>query len=261
MERESAIPQKLMLVLLAAGVAAAQTQTTRVSPSGEPQSRVQELRVAPGPPANQGNAALTPFVQTPVIQSKMTQPPQVQPVVLPPSQRAPSPPRISYVGGKLTVVANNATLDDVLIGVGKAIGANIQGGEPQSGERVFGQFGPASPSQVLSTLLVGSRYDFILVGSAESAGSVRAIILSANSGESTQSAQFAPVPSAVQNANLADSSPLVNQEPQTPALSPEERAGFRPNHRGPGARAIMRPQSLTPSIPPAPEQTDLPVRP
>jgi hypothetical protein len=193
------------------------------------------------------------------VQNSVVQPP-AQPVVLPPSQTPPSPPRISYAGGKLTVVANNATLDDVLTGVGKAIGAHMEGGGSQGVERVFGQFGPASPSQVLNTLLVGSRYDFILVGSAESPDSVRVIILSASSGESTQSAQFAPVPSAAQNANLADSSSLVNnQEPQTPALSPEEQAGFRPNRRGPGARAIVRPQSLTPNLPP--EQTDLPVRP
>ncbi len=262
MERERAIPQKLMLVLMAAGVVVAQIQTPRVSPGGEPQSRVQQPQVAPTPPANQGNTALTPVVQIPVIQSTTTQPPQVQPVVLPPSQMLPSPPRISYVGGKLTVVANNATLDDVLIGVGKAIGANIQGSEPQSGERVFGQFGPASPSQVLNALLIGSRYDFILVGATESADSVREIILSRSSGESAQAAQFATLPSPVQDTNRRVSSSLVNnQQPQDPPLSPEEQAGFRPNHRGPGARAIVRPQSLTPNPSPTPQHADVTLMP
>ncbi len=262
MERERAIPQKLMLVLMAAGVAVAQIQSPRVSPGGEPQSRVQQPQVAPAPPANQGNTALTPVVQIPVIQSTTTQPPQVQPVVLPPSQMLPSPPRISYVGGKLTVVANNATLDDVLIGVGKAIGANIQGSEPESGERVFGQFGPASPSQVLNALLIGSRYDFILVGATESADSVRELILSRSSGDSAQAAQFATLPSPVQDTNRRVSSSLVNnQQPQDPPLSPEEQAGFRPNHRGPGARAIVRPRPFAPGTSSTPQQTDVPLLP
>jgi hypothetical protein len=265
MERARAIPLGLMLVLLAAGVAVAQTQTSRVSPIREAQSQVQQPRVAPVLPVNQGNAPLMPVVQnpgaqSPVVQSTASQP--AQPVVLPPSQMPPSPPRITYVGGKLTVVANNSILDDVLTGVGKAIGANIQGGGSQGVERVFGQFGPASPSQVLDILLIGSRYDFVLVGSTESADSVREIILSPSSAEAAQSAQLVPASSSVQaqTTDRADSFAFANQQ-QTEPQSPEEQQGFRPNRRGPGARAIMRPQTLAPNTSPAPQQTDVPLRP
>jgi hypothetical protein len=259
MERARAIPLGLMLVLLAAGVAVAQTQTSRISPIGAAQSQVQQPRVAPVLPVNQGNAPFTP-VQNPIVQNMAPQP--AQPVVLPPSQMPPSPPRITYVGGKLTVVANNSTLDDVLTGVGKAIGANIQGGGSQGVERVFGQFGPASPSQVLEILLIGSRYDFVLVGSTESADSVREIILSPSSAEATQSAQLAPASSSVQaqTTDRADSFAFANQQQAEPQ-SPEEQQGFRPNRRGPGARAIMRPQTLAPNTSPAPQQTDVPLRP
>src|SRR5258708_26551431 len=128
MENERAIPLGLvwLLVLRASGTAvaqtaAAQTQTPRVSPIGEAQSRVRQPRVAPTLPVNQGNRAPTPVVQNPVVQNSVVQPP-AQSVVLPPSQTPPSPPRISYAGGKLTVVANNAPLDDVFTGVAKAIG-------------------------------------------------------------------------------------------------------------------------------------------
>src|SRR5947208_13097505 len=99
MERGRAIPLGLILALPAGGVGVAQT------PQG-----------APDPPA-----------QTRVVQDTVTQPP-AQPVALTPSQMPPSLPRITYAGGKLTVGASNATLDDVLAGIAKAIGANVQGG-------------------------------------------------------------------------------------------------------------------------------------
>jgi hypothetical protein len=256
MARESAIPLGLLLVLLAGGAGVAQTQPGGGRPAPTATTSQGALRSLP----NQGASPLTPVVQNPVVQSTAPQP--AQPVVLPPSQMPPSPPRITYAGGKLTVVANNSTLDDVLTAVGKAIGANIQGGGFQDVERVFGQFGPASPSQVLDTLLIGSRYDFVLVGSTESADSVREIILSPNSAEAAQSAQLAPASSSVQaqTTERADSSAFTDPQQAEPQ-SPEERQGFRPNRRGPGARAIMRPQALAPNTSPAPQQSDVPIRP
>ncbi|HEV2963035.1 MAG TPA: hypothetical protein VG649_14495 [Candidatus Angelobacter sp.] len=229
MERRRAIPLRMMLVLLAGGFGIAQTP-----------------QVAPGPGA-----------QTPAVQSTVPQP-SVQPVALTPSQMPPSAPRISYVGGKLTVVANNATLDDVLARVGNAISANIQGIQSQGGERVFGQFGPASPSQVLDTLLTGSRYDFILVGSAGNAGSVREIILSPRSAEPDQAAQFTATQSPPQILSGNDSSSSADNQQQ--ALSPEEQAGFHRNRRGPGARAIVRPQALAPGAA-TPQQIPAPATP
>jgi hypothetical protein len=240
-----------MLLLLAVGSAQAQAVDTN------PATAATGSRVAPRPPANHDNLLLTP-----IVQNGVTQPP-IQPVVLPPSQMPPSPPRISYVGGNLTVVANNATLDDVLAGIGKAIDADIQGNGLQGVERVFGQFGPGSPSQVLDTLLIGSRYDFVLVGSAGNADSVREIILSPSSADPNQAAQSAPAQPSAQNINGTDSASLTDNNGDQPqaAQSPEERAGFRRNRRGPGARAIVRPQTLAPNTSGAPEPTPAPTIP
>ncbi len=194
-------------------------------------------------PTNPQNSSAAPS-QAPTLQNTT-----VQPIALTPSQMPPSPPRITYAGGKLTVVANNAMLDDVVAEIGKAIGANVQGIQPQASERVFGQFGPAVPSQVIDTLLTGSQYDFVLVGSAGNFGSVREIILSRKStgtDQSTQSAQYVPVQQtpayrANESAPLDnDTTPLVDNQQQPPELTPEERAGFRRNRRGPGAREIIR---------------------
>jgi hypothetical protein len=88
-----------------------------------------------------------------------------------------NPPRISYANGELTVVANNSSLTDIMSGIERATGARLEGSQPDT-ERVFGQFGPGSPRDVLDSLLSGSRYDFILVGAIDDPGGVKTIMLS-----------------------------------------------------------------------------------
>jgi hypothetical protein len=91
--------------------------------------------------------------------------------------QAPNPPNISYANGELAIVANNSSLADIVTGIERATGVRVEGTSPDS-ERVFGQFGPGSPRDVLNSLFDGSRYDFILVGSLENPADVRTIILS-----------------------------------------------------------------------------------
>lgn len=239
-----AIPLRLLLLLLAGGIGVAGAQ-----PIGTAQNST-----------NPQNNSAAPS-QTPVLQNTTG-----QTIALTPSQMPPVPPRITYASGKLTVVANNAMLDDVLAGIGKAIGANLQGMQPQGSERVFGQFGPALPSQVIDTLLTGSQYDFVLVGSTGNFGSVREIILSRKLTGTDQAAQpsqyvppqpAAPAYRANDSAPLVnDSTPLVDNQQQPPELSPEERAGFRRNRRGPGARVIVRPQGQQPDAQPPPASSN-----
>ena len=91
-------------------------------------------------------------------------------------QQPPNPPRVSYIGGLLTVAAENSTLSDILKAVGNVTHASLEG--TPSAERVFGQFGPGAPRQVLNSLLSGTKYDFILVGAVDDPGSVERIMLS-----------------------------------------------------------------------------------
>src|SRR5262249_52321068 len=90
----------------------------------------------------------------------------------------PSPPRVSYAGGELTIIANNSSLPEILNSVRNAMGVKVEGANYGSAERVFGQFGPGNPRQVLNSLLSGARFDFILVGSLDNPYSVNHVILS-----------------------------------------------------------------------------------
>ena len=114
-------------------------------------------------------------------------------------QQPPTPPQVSYNGGQLSVTANNSTFADVLTAVKNALGAEIEGVEPSSTERIFGQFGPASPGTVLGAFLAGSPYDFIVVGS-EGGGPIQHIILSPRSNAGSHGMQT-PNNSQPNNAN------------------------------------------------------------
>lgn len=66
--------------------------------------------------------------------------------------------------GKLTVTANNSDLQSILQDVARSSGMTIDGSS--EGKRVFGVYGPGTPREVLTDLLAGSGYNFMLLGGA-----------------------------------------------------------------------------------------------
>jgi hypothetical protein len=107
--------------------------------------------------------------------------PQVQQapsVPVTPEHEPASPPDVSFQGGRLTIVARNSTLGDVLNAVKQKTGASVDM-PPASGDRVVGQFGPGAPRDVMAQLLNGSHFDYVLVGSTADPGALKKIVLTA----------------------------------------------------------------------------------
>ncbi|HEY8998367.1 MAG TPA: hypothetical protein VIM60_10730, partial [Edaphobacter sp.] len=52
---------------------------------------------------------------------------------------------VSYVGGQLSIVATNSSLNQILRDISRAAGITITGGVAE--ERVFGNYGPGTPSE------------------------------------------------------------------------------------------------------------------
>ncbi len=77
------------------------------------------------------------------------------------SQMPPTPARIELSGGRLTIVAENASLNQILREIADDTGMKITGGVIE--ERVFGNYGPASVSTVLNQLLDGAGSNVVLV--------------------------------------------------------------------------------------------------
>jgi len=68
---------------------------------------------------------------------------------------------VAYAQGSLVVSANNSSLNQILRQISRETGIKISGGVAD--ERVFGRYGPSSPSQVLSALLDGTGSNMLLV--------------------------------------------------------------------------------------------------
>jgi hypothetical protein len=187
---------------------------------------------APSEQVTQQPQAAVPQAQQPKVTPEVpaTQAPAVQAVQQPSGaeQRPANPPRISFVGGLLTVAAENSTLADILKSIETVTHASLEGTQPDA-ERVFGQFGPGAPRQVLNSILSGSHYDFILVGGVDDPGSVERIMLSQHGtapavrGAGQMAArQNVPTPNNEQEDNDVAEQPQIQQQ-SPPAPVPSEQ--------------------------------------
>ena len=126
-----------------------------------------------------------------------------------PEQLPAIPPKLTYQNGLLTIVAQNCTLGDILRDVHSKTGAAIDVPGPAT-ERVVGQFGPGSPRDVLATLLNGSHFNYVMVGTPTSPDSVAQVILTPKTGGETPPAAQ-PSPAADQPGMMAVQPPINGQ--------------------------------------------------
>jgi hypothetical protein len=105
------------------------------------------------------------------------------------------PPQVSFQGGQLTISAQNSTLGDILKDVKAQTGATIDFPGTAS-ERVIGHFGPGPARDVLTALLNGSHFNYVLLGSPTDPGALDRVILMAKSGGSVESNSQPPAEQA-----------------------------------------------------------------
>jgi len=84
-------------------------------------------------------------------------------------------PQVSYQNGQLTIVAPNSSLGDILRAIKKQTGADID--VPAANERVVTRLGPGPARDVIAELLNGSRFNYVLLGSAEDANLLTRVVL------------------------------------------------------------------------------------
>jgi hypothetical protein len=115
-------------------------------------------------------SALASAQISPPTQAKSTTPVQTSPPT--PVTAAPAippiplqlPPRhaeVSYASGTLSVSASNSSLNQILREISRVTGIKISGGVTD--ERVFGQYGPGVPAQILASLLDGTGSNMLLL--------------------------------------------------------------------------------------------------
>jgi hypothetical protein len=91
------------------------------------------------------------------------------------------PPQVSYQAGMLTIVAKNSSLGDILREVHKTTGAVIDV-PGNATERVVGQIGPGPARDVLASLLNGTSFNYVLVGSMSDPTTLATVMLTTKTG-------------------------------------------------------------------------------
>jgi hypothetical protein len=136
---------------------------------------------------------------------------------------------VTLKDGILTIKANNSDLGEILKQVANVSGMIISG--PIKSARVFGIYGPRNPCDVLTDLLTGSGYNFIMLGVTHE-GAPRELLLTLQNGDSehitASSRNVAAVdPSDNSDINAPDQDHLgpgaIVHVPPVPPQDPQER--------------------------------------
>jgi hypothetical protein len=112
----------------------------------------------------------------------------------------PPPPKkvdISFQEGRLSLTSTKASLAEILNELRTRIGADIVVPAGAEQEQVAVSLGPASPREVISQLLNGSRYNFIIVGTDKDANQVERVILSSKTPGGVAAENQPPMPDGV----------------------------------------------------------------
>lgn len=142
-----------------------------------------------------------------------------QPDLQSPSEITARRATVSLNNGRLTVDANNSDLTQILRDLADISGMTIKG--LTKGPRIFGVYGPGNSRDVLTDLLAGSGYNYIMVGGA-AGGPPRELLLVSRENNPPMSSP----------ANQRPAAQLQLDESEQPDL---EMAPSVPSPLGPGA--------------------------
>jgi hypothetical protein len=109
--------------------------------------------------------------------------------------------KVTYKGGLLTISAENVSLSDVLHEVSAKTGATIDFPNGSATEPVFTNIGPGPVRDVLATLLNGTKFNYVMLGSANSSNTLEKIVLT--QGDQTTEVAQSSVPDSMGQPALA----------------------------------------------------------
>ncbi len=125
----------------------------------------------------------------------------------------------------LTVEAMNCSLNELLTAVRNKTGIEFEGID-RATEPVAVVVGPAPEGEVISGILAGSRYDFLIIGRPDSPGIIQRVVLSPKGTPAAMTARIpAPKAADADDDNADEQSP---DEPQDTAMTPPNTTAPNP---------------------------------
>ena len=167
-------------------------------------------------------------------------PPTAQPGTPAPTAEPPAPPPppkkvdVAMQDGKMSLTSDKASLAEVLSELRTQTGADIVIPAGAEREEVAVSLGPASPREVISQLLNGSRYNFIILGGNDDANRVAKLILTPKTaggvipqaeGDDPSAAMPDPVPVAQMQRSSGPAPavpPAIEEQPQGDSNPPPD---------------------------------------
>jgi hypothetical protein len=173
------------------------------------------------------------------------------------------PPQVTYQNGLLTIVAANSTLGDILRAVKKQTGAEIE--VPAANDRVVTNLGPGSAREVIADLLNGSRFNYVLLGSAQDATLLTRVVLVTKTGTEAaspvnaqiqqpqpgpmQAGNVQPEPPPEEQADAADTAEVAEDNPddnpdQSAADAEQQQQQAEQANQAPDQQGVKTPQQM-----------------
>jgi hypothetical protein len=172
---------------------------SKISP---PASTMPETIISIERPETEPGANNEAFHQTALVSAQV-------PAVAPPSA-----PRVEvlFENGLLSIRSNKANLSEVLSEVHRRTGAEIAIPAGAEAEQVFTNLGPGAPKEVLASLLNGSHFNFIVVGSERDPNGIGRVVLTPKQGGAAEAVVYP----------CGTSQPTVAQVVVEPVAPPQE---------------------------------------
>ena len=155
-----------------------------------------------------------------------------------PAQRA----KITFTSGQLNIVADNSSLNQILHEISQLTGITVTGSVAE--ERVFGNYGPGTPSEVFDQLLDGTSTNILFIASSGTKPSE--LILTPRSGVPTP-------PSRNPASHTDDTNDDANAQPVYPPPPPDPDAAAQTS---PAQAAPAANPAAAPAPPTAPADTN-----
>lgn len=142
----------------------------------------------------------------------------------PPPPPKPAPVlQVEYGNGRMSILAHDVSLAQVLSEVQRKTGADIPIPSVAGQEQIVADIGMAPVRDALTALLNGSRFNFIIVGADNDPSRLKSVILSFRSGGGISQPAVAPPPQTVVEAS-PDATPQPDVPPQEATPAPETAA-------------------------------------
>ena len=145
------------------------------------------------------------------VAAKPAEPAPAPAIPLRPEQMPATPPHVAFANGQLTITSQNSTLGDILRAVRNQTGAAVEV-PANATERVAGNFGPGPARDVLSSLLNGSHFNYLLLGSATNPDALEHVILTVKSGTTAEAAANVPAETASATPPVPADNPEMTSE-------------------------------------------------